>query len=339
MVNINILLLFLVTTTLLYSTQFFLFETSAQSGMSSFDNDIVTNDSTMIEEGVGSASISPTNPGLQNDFDNWNVISGIWNYSSSLLEGGTGNDTASPADNTIVNPTSVEDLSKVTTIFKIDDLDTNLTSYATIVYSYTDPETYKKAGVYVIKDDISVRFADIENGSVVQEPLHPYISTGLKWSPGNTYNLTVGFQDNIQSLILNGTQYAGKNDTNVDGLLGLNYGRIMDIDFYNFSFNSMNAPNQNNETEQSMNAPNQNNETEQSMNAPNQNDGSILGGSERFIGSDSQTIILGEKSLPSDNFIHLYDSSPYKIVEGHIAAKLPCNENTDSESTNSNGPN
>ena len=36
---------------------------------------------------------------------------------------------------------------------------------------------------------------------------------------------------------------------------------------------------------------------------------------------------FADKSLPSNSYIHLYDSSPYKIVEGHIAAKLPCNEN------------
>lgn len=41
---------------------------------------------------------------------------------------------------------------------------------------------------------------------------------------------------------------------------------------------------------------------------------------------DSQTILLEGHSLPEGSFIHLYDSTPFKITNGHIAAKLPCND-------------
>jgi hypothetical protein len=41
---------------------------------------------------------------------------------------------------------------------------------------------------------------------------------------------------------------------------------------------------------------------------------------------DSQTILLEGESLPEGSFIHLYDSTPYKIMNGHIAAKVPCTE-------------
>ena len=41
---------------------------------------------------------------------------------------------------------------------------------------------------------------------------------------------------------------------------------------------------------------------------------------------DSQTILLEGDSLPEGSFIHLYDSTPYKIMNGHIAAKFPCND-------------
>lgn len=41
---------------------------------------------------------------------------------------------------------------------------------------------------------------------------------------------------------------------------------------------------------------------------------------------DSQTILLEDASLPEGSFIHLYDSTPYKIMNGHIAAKFPCND-------------
>jgi hypothetical protein len=44
------------------------------------------------------------------------------------------------------------------------------------------------------------------------------------------------------------------------------------------------------------------------------------------VSRDSQTILLEGQSLPEGSFIHLYDSTPYKIVNGHIAANVPCDE-------------
>lgn len=46
---------------------------------------------------------------------------------------------------------------------------------------------------------------------------------------------------------------------------------------------------------------------------------------------DSQTILLEGESLPAGTFIHLYDSTPYKIMNGHIAAKVPCTEDNAAE--------
>lgn len=41
---------------------------------------------------------------------------------------------------------------------------------------------------------------------------------------------------------------------------------------------------------------------------------------------DSQTILLEGESLPEGNYLHLYDSTPYQINNGHVAAKIPCGE-------------
>ena len=41
---------------------------------------------------------------------------------------------------------------------------------------------------------------------------------------------------------------------------------------------------------------------------------------------DSQTILLEGQSLPEGSFLHLYDSTPYQINNGHVAAKIPCGE-------------
>ena len=43
---------------------------------------------------------------------------------------------------------------------------------------------------------------------------------------------------------------------------------------------------------------------------------------------DSATILLEGKIIPTKDYIHLYDSTPYSILNGHIAAKLPCDANS-----------
>lgn len=47
-------------------------------------------------------------------------------------------------------------------------------------------------------------------------------------------------------------------------------------------------------------------------------------GSQKNVVRDSQTILLEDKTIPANDYIHLYDSTPYMITNGHIAAKLPC---------------
>jgi len=48
---------------------------------------------------------------------------------------------------------------------------------------------------------------------------------------------------------------------------------------------------------------------------------------ENNVVRDSQTILLEGKTLPAKDYVHLYDSTPYLIKLGHIAAKLPCDNN------------
>ncbi|WP_337862472.1 hypothetical protein [Nitrososphaera sp.] len=38
-------------------------------------------------------------------------------------------------------------------------------------------------------------------------------------------------------------------------------------------------------------------------------------------------LFVGPKTLPPGDFIHLYDTTPYMIMNGHVAAKLPCDAN------------
>jgi hypothetical protein len=43
---------------------------------------------------------------------------------------------------------------------------------------------------------------------------------------------------------------------------------------------------------------------------------------------DSQAVLLEEMTIPSQGFIHLYDSTPFVITNGHIAANIPCEDNS-----------
>ncbi len=45
---------------------------------------------------------------------------------------------------------------------------------------------------------------------------------------------------------------------------------------------------------------------------------------------DSVTVLLQDNIIPAGDFIHLYDSTPYHIMNGHIALKLPCEDDSTS---------
>jgi hypothetical protein len=45
---------------------------------------------------------------------------------------------------------------------------------------------------------------------------------------------------------------------------------------------------------------------------------------------DSSTILLSNETIPAGGFIQLYDSAPYAVVNGHITAKIPCDDNSNS---------
>jgi hypothetical protein len=47
---------------------------------------------------------------------------------------------------------------------------------------------------------------------------------------------------------------------------------------------------------------------------------------ETFTVRDSVFALLGDQTIPASGFIHLYDTTPYSISNGHIAAKIPCDD-------------
>jgi hypothetical protein len=43
---------------------------------------------------------------------------------------------------------------------------------------------------------------------------------------------------------------------------------------------------------------------------------------------DSVAILLQDRLIPGGDFIHLYDSTPYHILNGHVALKAPCEDDS-----------
>lgn len=60
----------------------------------------------------------------------------------------------------------------------------------------------------------------------------------------------------------------------------------------------------------------------ESSNISDQNTG--LGNGTNFQVSDSVVVSLSDRTIPPGDYMHLYDTTPYKIQKGHIAAKVPC---------------
>jgi len=64
-------------------------------------------------------------------------------------------------------------------------------------------------------------------------------------------------------------------------------------------------------------------DTASHLDAQNTTDGQVV--------RDSSTVLLEGHQLPKVDFIHLYDTTPDKIVSGHVAAKLPCNSDNSTD--------
>jgi hypothetical protein len=54
-------------------------------------------------------------------------------------------------------------------------------------------------------------------------------------------------------------------------------------------------------------------------------------GGQGTVTRDQVTLLLEGKTLPKGDYIELYDSTPFKIVNGHFVAKVPCNANGQSQ--------
>jgi hypothetical protein len=307
-VMMNYITLFLVTIMLASLAQGFEFQTHAQNldfESIDSDNNATGENRTLNQENYDTLVFEFKNSNIENNFKSWDLVSGNWNFSSTALKGGTSDNSTSPVENTLVYSQVLPNLSAISTSVKINSLDNELANYVYLINSYVDSGNFNKAGIHIFDNNVYVRFAEVSNGSVVSEPLHPYIDTGIRYQPGMIFNITLVFDDQFQSLFLNGTQYAGNDESNIDGLVGLNYGRIKDIQFNNFTITPINY-------------------IDPSLKIINYSP-------KDAVVEDSESIWLADRTLPEGSYLHLYDSAPFGIGNGHLTARLPCSEDSNTE--------
>jgi hypothetical protein len=58
--------------------------------------------------------------------------------------------------------------------------------------------------------------------------------------------------------------------------------------------------------------------------------GTNMTGMPNYVVRDSIAELLDGKTLPAGKFIHLYDTTPYMIMSGHVAVNVPCSDNSTS---------
>jgi hypothetical protein len=51
---------------------------------------------------------------------------------------------------------------------------------------------------------------------------------------------------------------------------------------------------------------------------------------ENTVTRNIDTLLLAHQIIPPRDFLHLYDTDPYSIINGHISAKIPCDANSSS---------
>jgi hypothetical protein len=235
--------------------------------------------------------------GLSNDTESWFTQSGNWSYTPDGLHGSS---TERLVNNIILSPiTLFGNEFIITTLFKINDVNENMTNPASIVYSYIDKQNYDQAGIHISNNDVYLKISRAANNTFEYMPEYPGIKTDLKWDPGNVFNMTLLSQGNSKHILLNGTLYSFDIPETNEGLIGLGYGTVKSIDFLTFKYQKLNNT---------------------TIDAVIQN---LL---PNIATRDSQTILLGEKTLPEDSYIPVYDSTPYQIKGAHLTAKFPCND-------------
>ena len=219
------------------SAQYVLFNISQAQSQTNLNNDQTNSMNQNSASTTGSAGpiLYPffSDKFTLNDNNNWLIMKGNWSYTLNGLQGGIDGKINSPDNNILLSPADSNNQSIISTLFKINNLDNNVSNYVSIVNSFKDIKNYQQAGINIYKGKVYALFSNIVNEVLQNNPAWPGKNTNLKWNPGTSYLMSVVNKGNSQDLIINGTKFGSQTNNIVDnsGSTGLNYGRIKDIVF------------------------------------------------------------------------------------------------------------
>jgi hypothetical protein len=173
---------------------------------------------------------------------NWDAISGYWTYSSDGLDGVGIKNTP---ESIILSPVYSKNIaSDISTSFKINRTDRNVSNYASIIYSWVNPDNFQFAGLNIWKNNTYLFFAKVANGNLSYFPPWPGKKIDSKFTPSSVYNMTLHLRENtMQELNLNNKSNIYQKGINELGRIGLSYHNLQNISFRYFKMNNLNEIN------------------------------------------------------------------------------------------------
>ncbi len=274
----------------------------AQSTFSN-DSENITNAAVLNEkQEKGNYQYFSSDFRILNDTKEWKIIAGIWNSSLDGYQGSQNesDDTPTPV-NVILSPVNSNESLEISTSFAINEISNQNPPYVSLIYAFQDPFNYRQAGINIQNGNVSVFANTIDDNVTTDKFLSPVPNANQWLTPGNPLTMSLVLENNKKTLFINGIEFPLSviND-NTEYKVGLGYGGMQSITFYDFKAQSI---------------PGLSESSGQNIAEP----------------TDTVTIPLDDRSIPEDSYLPIYDSRSYKILDGHIAAKLPCNDDNSSD--------
>lgn len=250
--------------------------------------------SNSIKDSTGN-NVPNSSINIMNNENKWINVSGSWALDESGLHGGTSMNGSALPTNVLLNPDKRENLSSIFTTFRINEINPENSNYVSIIYQFQNPDVYSYGGINVLDNKIYTLFWNMNNGILEAYPSWPGVETDFAFAPNSLFNLSIVRSPGGVELLLNDSSlYHLKNKSNSNPeYIGLHYGNINNITFFDFGSKS----------------------------------------EQPYPTSDIQTIRLNDKELPENDYILLYDSSPFLITKAMIEGTLPCNEDNSTDIT------
>ena len=170
-----------------------------------------------------------------NNLKNWTIVSGSWKIENGTLEGGK------PVTDDLGIILSNVFAQNFTAYFKVKPMNysSNVANYISLVYSFKDKSHFRSAELFFNPSGYIVAYFRIVDGTSwaygYTIPENSWsTTTGIKWQPGDYYEVRVVVDGNSNEMFINGKKVLSVNIDSKDGLIGLMYSRFYMVQFDDF---------------------------------------------------------------------------------------------------------